>query len=60
MISSLWPVDDQATRDLMVNFYSNLKTMSKDEALRQAQLKVKKQYPHPYYWSAFLLTGSAN
>ena len=59
LISSLWQVDDQATRDLMVNLYTNLATMSKDEALRQAQLKVKKQYPHPYYWAAFLLTGSA-
>lgn len=59
LISSLWQVDDQATRDLMVNFYTNFSQMSKDEALRQAQLKVKKQYPHPYYWAAFLLTGSA-
>ncbi len=59
LISSLWQVDDQATRDLMVNLYTNLSTMSKDEALRQAQLKVKKIYPHPYYWAAFLLTGSA-
>ncbi len=59
LISSLWQVDDQATRDLMVNFYTNLPKMSKDEALRQAQLAVKKQYPHPYYWAAFLLTGSA-
>ena len=59
LVSSLWQVDDLATRDLMVSFYTNLATMSKDEALRQAQLKVKKQYPHPYYWAAFLLTGSA-
>jgi len=59
LISSLWQVDDEATRDLMVNFYTNLSKTSKDEALRQAQLKVKKQYPHPYYWAAFLLTGSA-
>jgi len=59
LISSLWQVDDEATRDLMVNFYINLSQMSKDEALRQAQLKAKKQYPHPYYWAAFLLTGSA-
>ncbi|MBI5967917.1 MAG: CHAT domain-containing protein [Deltaproteobacteria bacterium] len=59
LISSLWQVDDEATRDLMVNFYTNLSKMSKDEALRQAQLKAKKQYPHPYYWAAFLLTGSA-
>jgi len=58
LISSLWQVDDEATRDLMVNFYTNLSKMSKDEALRQAQLKVKEQYPHPYYWAAFLLTGS--
>lgn len=59
LVSSLWQVDDRATRDLMVNFYTNFSRMSKDEALRQAQLKVKKQYPHPYYWAAFLLTGSA-
>ena len=59
LISSLWQVDDQATRDLMVAFYSNLQSMTKDEALRQAQLKVKKQYQHPYYWAAFVLTGSS-
>jgi CHAT domain-containing protein len=59
LISSLWQVDDEATRDLMVHFYTNLSKMSKDEALRQAQLKAKKQYPQPFYWAAFLLTGSA-
>jgi len=59
LISSLWQVDDEATSNLMVNFYTNLSKMSKDEALQQAQLKVKKHYPHPYYWAAFLLTGSA-
>jgi CHAT domain-containing protein len=59
LISSLWQVDDEATRDLMVNFYSNLSKMTKDESLHQAQLKIKKQYPQPYYWAAFLLTGSA-
>ncbi|MDA8125746.1 MAG: CHAT domain-containing protein [Deltaproteobacteria bacterium] len=59
LISSLWQVDDEATRDLMVDFYVNLPKLGKAEALRQAQLKTKKQYPHPYYWAAFLLTGSA-
>ena len=59
LVSSLWQVDDEATHDLMVNFYTNLSKMSKEEALRQAQLTAKKQYPHPYYWAAFLLTGSA-
>ena len=58
LVSSLWQVDDRATRDLMVSFYSNLKTMTKDESLRQAQITVKKQYHHPYFWAAFVLTGS--
>ncbi|PKN19872.1 MAG: hypothetical protein CVU71_05755 [Deltaproteobacteria bacterium HGW-Deltaproteobacteria-6] len=58
LVSSLWQVDDRATRDLMVSFYSNLKEMKKDEALRQAQIHVKKRYPHPYFWAAFVLTGS--
>jgi CHAT domain-containing protein len=31
--------------------------MEKDKALREAQLMVKKRYPHPYYRAAFQLTG---
>jgi CHAT domain-containing protein len=36
--ASLWSVDDSSTAHLMASFYRNLKTMSKVEALRQAQL----------------------
>lgn len=53
-----WQVDDRATRNLMMAFDSNLSQMSGDEALRQAQIKVKAQYPHPDYWAAFVLTGN--
>jgi CHAT domain-containing protein len=60
IVSSLWSVDDLATRDLMVGLYSNLAGMDKAEALRQAQLAVKKQRPHPFFWAAFVLTGNAN
>jgi hypothetical protein len=31
----------------------------KREALRQAQLKMKKKYDHPFYWASFQLTGNA-
>ena len=57
IVSSLWKVDDRATRDLMVGFYKRLPRMEKDKALREAQLMVKKRYPHPFYWAAFQLTG---
>jgi CHAT domain-containing protein len=29
------------------------------DALRKAQLETQVKYPHPYYWSAFQLTGRA-
>jgi CHAT domain-containing protein len=59
IISTLWKVDDQATKELMLTFYSNLLTMEKGEALRRAQLSTKKKYPHPFFWASFQLTGSA-
>jgi CHAT domain-containing protein len=40
VIASLWKVDDASTAQLMSVFYKNLKTMSKVEALRQAQLAL--------------------
>src|SRR5713226_3246218 len=40
VVASLWNVDDSSTAQLMASFYKNLKTMSKVEALRQAQLEL--------------------
>lgn len=59
IVASLWKVDDLATRDLMVSFYRNLARMDKAQALAQAQRDTRKNYPHPFYWSPFLLTGLA-
>ena len=59
IVSSLWSVDDLATRDLMVDFYANLPKLGKQEALRHAQLSIKAQRDHPFYWAAFVFTGSA-
>ena len=58
VLMSLWKVDDQATQQLMTGFYSEWLTNSKKQAaFREAQLKLRKQYSHPYYWGAFVMMG---
>ena len=57
IITTLWKVNDRASYELMREFYSNLKTMKKSEALRQAQLKTMKEFPQPFFWAAYGLTG---
>ena len=57
IVASLWAVDDRATGKLMIEFYSGLATLPKDEALRGAQLETRAHYPHPYFWAPFQLTG---
>ncbi|MCD6202062.1 MAG: CHAT domain-containing protein [Bacteroidales bacterium] len=53
---SLWQVSDEVTRKLMSLFYTYwLQTGDKQKALILAQRDVKKQYPAPFYWGAFIL-----
>ncbi len=60
IIMSLWKVSDEATRDLMTIFYSNLTKYNNDvrKAFKAAQLTLKQKYPEPYYWGAFVLIES--
>lgn len=58
IMTSLWKVDDEATKTFMIYFYQNfLKTKDKFEAFRLAQKALKEKYPDPYYWGAFVLAG---
>jgi CHAT domain-containing protein/Tfp pilus assembly protein PilF len=57
---SLWQVADDATKDLMVNYYTRLKKgEGRSEALHNAQRDMLKseKYSHPYYWAAFIPSG---
>lgn len=57
MIMSLWKVDDEATQKLMIDFYTRwLKTNDMRASFRAAQKNLRKVYPNPYYWGAFILT----
>lgn len=60
VIMSLWKVSDNSTRELMTAFYNEwLKDPagSKQKALRNAQLKLRETYKHPFYWGAFVMVG---
>jgi CHAT domain-containing protein len=61
-VSTLWPVADGASVDLMSSFYRHLRSgRSKDEALRQARLDFLEENPQkasPFFWAPTVLYGS--
>jgi CHAT domain-containing protein len=65
LVMSMWSVPDKETRELMVEFYKNIKSgkMNRCQALRQAALKemkiVKERYGHAYpiCWGGFVMVG---
>ncbi len=60
VIVSLWAIPDAPTAFLMKQFYLHLQqNLNKAQALRQAMLITKKQYPHSSQWAAFMLVGEA-
>jgi len=62
-VMSLWKVPDEATAQIMVNFYQALeKGQPKDLALRTAKLDyldnlLAPELGHPYYWAGFISAG---
>ncbi|MBM3462314.1 MAG: CHAT domain-containing protein [Armatimonadetes bacterium] len=58
VVASLWSVEDQSTRDLMVSFYTGLgQGMSRGKALQRAEVEMLRTRPHPFYWAPFVILG---
>ncbi|MBC7874463.1 MAG: CHAT domain-containing protein [Ferruginibacter sp.] len=58
VMTSLWKVDDVATRDFMISFYQHyLKTKDKNASFIIAQKAIKEKYKFPYFWGAFVMVG---
>lgn len=63
LVMSLWSVEDNATNELMQNFYQHLlEGQSKVQALRAAQCSMLHRdgsiTSHPYFWAGFHLVGN--
>ena len=58
VVASRWSVDDSSTARFFELFYEALsRGRSRGEALREAQEKMAREKPEPYYWAAFSLLG---
>jgi CHAT domain-containing protein len=65
VIMSLWPVEDEASRQWMRALYANRLSgeMSTVEAVNAASLELLHQRrdaglsTHPFYWAGFVATG---
>ena len=58
-VMSLWKVGDMATRDLMAAYYEELsRGGGRAEAMRAAQIAIRKDRPHPHSWASFIVSGN--
>jgi CHAT domain-containing protein len=59
-IMSLWSVLDNRTKDLIIPYYRALhKGEGRSDGMRHVQLQMlrSKEWQHPFYWAAFILSG---
>ena len=61
-LGSLWAISDEASYELVVEFYRQLEqpNSSRAMALQRAQQKrlAQRKFQHPFFWSPFLLISS--
>lgn len=58
VVLSLWTVDDEATQELMSDFYRELLDLGNPaKSLQVAQIRMLRRQEHPFFWSSFALVG---
>ncbi len=58
LVTSLWKVNDETTRELMEGYYGNLLAgQGRTAALREAMRALRQKQPHPHFWAPFVAIG---
>lgn len=58
LVMSMFRVDDEATRKLMLKFYQKwLASNNLRESFTAARKELRAEYPAPLYWGAFMMIG---
>ncbi|TQM32189.1 CHAT domain-containing protein [Nocardia bhagyanarayanae] len=58
LVMALWKVPDRQSTELMIDFYTRLRTGEPPPiALDNARKALRRRYPHPAYWAAFVCQG---
>ena len=58
VLATAWPIDDSHAAQFMASFYgARCRGQAPAAALRQAQMEIRRESPHPFYWAAFTLYG---
>jgi CHAT domain-containing protein len=58
VVTSLWKVSDQVTKELMEGYYRHLlEGHGRTSALREAMRRLRLEHPHPHFWAAFTALG---
>jgi len=69
VIASLWSVNDRSTQEFFEHLYGilyggletsapGLPRQEFDAALASAQRRLRRDYPHPFFWAPFVLIGA--
>ncbi|MFD6394278.1 CHAT domain-containing protein [Nocardia sp. NPDC060259] len=59
LVMTLWKVPDRQSAELMTDFYTRLSEgVSPPIALDDARKALRRRYPHPAYWAAYVCQGN--
>lgn len=64
ILTTLWQINDQSSSQIIQDFYQELQSLPKHQALQVAKQRYLEKASafgaHPYFWSGYILVGNTN